>query len=125
MFFKNFRKICCLNLPYLCTFFYLLSWSVSLDLRVNSQQLILSLFPYSLLNYSYNYLFQKFFCFSYLCFKTDQMTVVQRRDIMERQNDMADLNNDKEISLFSSLITGLGYMWQDKEVSEILSRCWG
>ena len=41
---------------------------------------------------------------------------------MERQNDMADLNNEKEISLFSSLITGLGYVWQDKEVSEILSR---
>ena len=41
---------------------------------------------------------------------------------MERQNDTADMNNEKEISLFSSLITGLGYVWQDKEVSEILSR---
>ena len=50
------------------------------------------------------------------------MTVVQRRDIMERQKDMADLNNEKEISYFSSLIADLRYVWQDKEVSEILSR---
>ena len=41
---------------------------------------------------------------------------------MERQKDMADLNNEKEISYFSSLITDLRYVWQDKEVSEILSR---
>ena len=41
---------------------------------------------------------------------------------MERQRDMADLNNEKEISYFSSLITDLRYVWQDKEVSEILAR---
>ena len=41
---------------------------------------------------------------------------------MERQKDMADLNNEKEISYFSSLIADLRYVWQDKEVSEILSR---
>ena len=41
---------------------------------------------------------------------------------MERQKDMADLNNDKEISYFSSLIADLRYVWQDKEVSGILSR---
>ena len=47
---------------------------------------------------------------------------MQRKDIMERQKDMADLNNEKEISYFSSLIADLRYVWQDKEVSEILSR---
>ena len=41
---------------------------------------------------------------------------------MERQKDMADLNNEKEISYFSSLIADLRYVWKDKEVSEILSR---
>jgi len=61
-------------------------------------------------------------CVSVLCFKTDLMTVQQRRDIMERQKDMADLNYEKEISYFSSLMSNLRYVWQDKEVSEVLSR---
>lgn len=41
---------------------------------------------------------------------------------MERQKNMADLNNEKEIDFFSTLITDLRYVWQDKEVSEILTR---
>ena len=52
----------------------------------------------------------------------DQMTVLHRRELMERQKNMADLNNEKEIEFFSNLITDLRYVWQDKEVSEILTR---
>ena len=41
---------------------------------------------------------------------------------MERQKDMVVLNYEKEISYFSSLMSNLRYVWQDKEVSEVLSR---
>ena len=41
---------------------------------------------------------------------------------MERQKVMAELNYNKEISYFSSLMNDLRYVWPDKEVSEILSR---
>ena len=41
---------------------------------------------------------------------------------MERQKVMTELNYNKEISYFSSLMNDLRYAWQDKEVSEILSR---
>ena len=70
----------------------------------------------------FSFIFKENFCVSCLCFKTDQMTVVHRRELMERQKNMADLNNEKEIDFFSNMITDLRYVWQDKEVSEILAR---
>ena len=47
---------------------------------------------------------QENFGISSLCFKTDLMTVMQRREMMERQKDIADINISKEIECFSDVI---------------------
>jgi len=59
---------------------------------------------------------------SCLCFKTDLMTVVQRKQVMERQKYMADSNSEKEIEYVSNLINDLSMVWQEPEVTEILTR---
>ena len=41
---------------------------------------------------------------SSFCFKTDLMTVVQRKEVMQRQKSMADININREIDCYSTVI---------------------
>jgi len=62
------------------------------------------------------------FGISSLCFKTDLVTVVQRKQLMERQKDLAIINNVKDIEAFSNQIRDLSCSWPEPAVSEILDR---
>ena len=41
---------------------------------------------------------------SSLSFRVDQMTLVQRKDIMDRQKKIADMNMSKEIDCFHTML---------------------
>jgi len=65
---------------------------------------------------------EEHFGISSLCFKTDLMTVVQRKEVMERQKNMADININREIDCFSIVIQHLTSLWQEPGVTEVLYR---
>jgi len=58
---------------------------------------------------------------SSLSFRVDQMTLVQRKDIMERQKKIADMNMSREIDCFHTMLK-LTDQWQESEIRENLSR---
>jgi len=59
---------------------------------------------------------------SSLSFRVDQMTLVQRKDIMERQKKIADMNMSREIDCFHTMLKQLTDQWQESEIRENLSR---
>jgi len=59
---------------------------------------------------------------SSLSFRVDQVTLVQRRDITERQKMIADTNMNNEIDCFYNMLKQLSDNWTDSEISDILSR---
>merc|ERR1711874_960584 len=60
---------------------------------------------------------------SCICFKTDLLTVEQRKEMMKRQMEVADMNSVKEVSHFSSLLSELACLWKDNdEVSLVCNR---
>jgi len=65
---------------------------------------------------------EEHFGISSLCFKTDLMTVVQRKVMMERQKNIAEINKTREIDCFSTLIQHLTCLWQEPGVTEVLYR---
>ena len=50
------------------------------------------------------YFFQGNFGVASLCLKTDLMTVVQRKEMMERQKNIAENNSGREIGYFTNVI---------------------